>query len=183
MTRLVLMTFFGEKRWKQPMDDGHDYHPHESPPSMTVPMIVLAVGSVVRRLPALSADLPEWLAPSLGELVEPRARLIGHSVVPFLVVGISALGVLIAWLTVGRHRVPVERPEPVSLPVRAARRDLYANAINEALIARPGTWLTRAWSTSTTAAWTGWSTASPRRSAAAPGGCAGCRPGSSARTR
>ena len=38
----------------------------------------------------------------------------------------------------------MERPEPVSLPVRAARRDLYANAINEALIARPGTWLTRA---------------------------------------
>jgi NADH-quinone oxidoreductase subunit L len=35
-------------------------------------------------------------------------------------------------------------PEPVSLPVRAARRDLYANAINEALIARPGIWLTRA---------------------------------------
>jgi NADH-quinone oxidoreductase subunit L len=32
----------------------------------------------------------------------------------------------------------------VSLPVRAARRDLYANAINEALIARPGIWLTRA---------------------------------------
>jgi NADH-quinone oxidoreductase subunit L len=30
------------------------------------------------------------------------------------------------------------------LPVRAARRDLYANAINEALLARPGTWLTRA---------------------------------------
>ncbi len=44
----------------------------------------------------------------------------------------------------GRHPTPVQRPEPVSLPVRAARRDLYANAINEALIARPGTWLTRA---------------------------------------
>jgi NADH-quinone oxidoreductase subunit L len=28
--------------------------------------------------------------------------------------------------------------------VRAARRDLYANAINETLIARPGVWLTRA---------------------------------------
>ena len=51
---------------------------------------------------------------------------------------------LVAWLTVGRHRVPVERPAHVSLPVRAARRDLYANAINEALIARPGIWLTRA---------------------------------------
>jgi NADH-quinone oxidoreductase subunit L len=38
----------------------------------------------------------------------------------------------------------VVRPEPVSWPVRAARRDLYANAINEALIAQPGIWLARA---------------------------------------
>jgi NADH-quinone oxidoreductase subunit L len=60
------------------------------------------------------------------------------------VVAFSALGVLVAWLTVGRHRVPVTKPAHVSLPVRAARRDLYANAINEALIARPGIWLTRA---------------------------------------
>ena len=32
MTRLVLMTFFGERRWeKLTSADGHDYHPHESP--------------------------------------------------------------------------------------------------------------------------------------------------------
>jgi NADH-quinone oxidoreductase subunit L len=52
--------------------------------------------------------------------------------------------VLIAYLIVGRRPTPVTRPEPVSLPVRAARKDLYANSINETLIARPGTWLARA---------------------------------------
>jgi NADH-quinone oxidoreductase subunit L len=145
MTRLMLMTFFGEKRWERLRTaDGREYHPHESPPVMTVPMIVLAVGSVFSGLALYLADLPEFLAPSLGELSEPEGAVIGHSAVPFLVVGFSALGVLVAWLTVGRHPTPVEKPEPVSLPVRAARRDLYANAINEALIARPGTWLTRA---------------------------------------
>src|SRR3954465_13579593 len=41
MTRLMLMTFFGRARW----EDG--VHPHESPPVMTVPMMVLAVGSVL----------------------------------------------------------------------------------------------------------------------------------------
>ncbi len=47
MTRLMLMTFFGEPRWKgQRSADGHDYHPHESPITMTAPMVVLAVGSV-----------------------------------------------------------------------------------------------------------------------------------------
>jgi NADH-quinone oxidoreductase subunit L len=149
MTRLVLMTFFGERRWKKLQSaDGHDYHPHESPAVMTAPMIVLAVGSVGAGALLSALGLSEWLAPSLGELAETNVAedvgAIPHAIVPWLVVAFSALGVLIAWLTVGRHRVPVEKPALVSLPVRAARRDLYANAINEALIARPGTWLTRA---------------------------------------
>jgi len=146
MTRLMLMTFFGEKRWKELRTaDGQEYHPHESPASMTVPMIVLAFGSVFAGFLLYQGDtLVEWLAPSLGELEELPAAAVPHALTPFLVVGISALGVLTAYLTVGRRRTPVERPERVSLPVRAARRDLYANAVNEALIARPGTWLTRA---------------------------------------
>ncbi|OZM80629.1 NADH-quinone oxidoreductase subunit L [Pseudonocardia sp. MH-G8] len=146
MTRLMFMTFFGEKRWEElKSTDGRDYHPHESPAVMTIPMIVLALGSVGAGFVLSNGHLlVDWLAPSLGELEEPHGGVLGHSVVPYLVVGVSALGVLIAWLTVGRRRTPVERPEPVSLPVRAARRDLYANAINEALIARPGTWLSRA---------------------------------------
>jgi NADH-quinone oxidoreductase subunit L len=146
MTRLMLMTFFGEERWRNLTSaDGHEYHPHESPTVMTLPMIVLAFGSVgAGFLLHLDDSLITWLAPTLGELEEAPGALIGHSVVPLLVVGISALGVLIAYLTVGRRPTPVQRPERVSLPVQAARRDLYANAINEALIARPGTWLTRA---------------------------------------
>ena len=32
----------------------------------------------------------------------------------------------------------------VSLPVRAARRALYADTVNESLFMRPGQWLTRA---------------------------------------
>ncbi len=147
MTRLVLMTFFGERRWKKlQTNDGQDYHPHESPAVMTVPMIVLAIGSIGAGAVLSAIGLTEWLAPSLGELAEPAEGVgaIPHAVVPWLVIAFSALGVLTAWVTVGRHRVPVERPAHVSLPVRAARRDLYANAINEALIARPGIWLTRA---------------------------------------
>jgi NADH-quinone oxidoreductase subunit L len=146
MTRLMFMTFFGEKRWeKLKSADGHDYHPHESPSTMTIPMVVLAFGSVAAGfLLNYNHVLVDWLAPSLGELEEPHGGAIAHEYVPFLVVGFAALGVLIAWLTVGSRPTPVKRPEPVSLPVRAARRDLYANAINEALIARPGTWLARA---------------------------------------
>ena len=74
-------------------------------------------------MPLLSTvGLTEWLAPSLGELTEVEGGALPHAVIPWLVIAFSALGVLIAWVTVGRHRVPVERPAHVSLPVRAARR-------------------------------------------------------------
>ncbi|GAA4557513.1 NADH-quinone oxidoreductase subunit L [Pseudonocardia xishanensis] len=145
MTRLMIMTFFGRERWRdRKAPDGKDYHPHESPVSMTAPMIVLAVGSVFGGFVLYSIGLYEWLAPSLGELQESEGGVLPHALVPWLVVAFSALGVLVAYLLVGRRPTPVQRPEPVSLPVRAARRDLYANAINETLIERPGIWLTRA---------------------------------------
>ncbi|MCW2719072.1 MAG: proton-translocating NADH-quinone oxidoreductase, chain [Pseudonocardia sp.] len=146
MTRLMIMTFFGERRWeKLETASGGHYHPHESPASMTVPMIILAFGSVFAGFLLTNGQaLAGWLAPSLGELREAEGGALPHSVTPWLVLVFSALGVLTAYLVVGRRPTPVERPQHVSLPVRAARRDLYANAINEAVIARPGTWATRA---------------------------------------
>jgi len=144
MTRLMFMTFFGEKRWKKlTSPDGHAYHPHESPAVMTAPMIVLAIGSVGAGFFLTQGHrLANWLTPSLGELLEREGPL-PAATISTLVLVCSAVGVLVAWLAVGRRPTPVERPRHVSLPVRAARRDLYANAINEALIATPGTWLAR----------------------------------------
>ncbi|WP_184815484.1 NADH-quinone oxidoreductase subunit L [Actinophytocola algeriensis] len=146
MTRLMFMTFFGKKRWEElKSEDGRDYHPHEAKPVMWVPMAVLAIGSIGAGWFFSSGErLAAWLSPTLGELQEAEHTAIPHSLVPILTVVLSVLGVLLAWLVVGRRDVPVVKPEPVSFPVRAARRDLYGNALNEALVARPGTWLTRA---------------------------------------
>ena len=145
MTRLMLMTFFGEERWRKLRSpEGKEYHPHESPPVMWVPMVPLAIGSLVAGYFLASGErLPRWLEPSVGplEVVETPSLAV---LVPILTVLVSAAGVLVAWLVIGRNPVPVVRPEPVSLPVAAARADLYANAINETMIARPGIWLTRA---------------------------------------
>jgi NADH-quinone oxidoreductase subunit L len=144
MTRLVLMTFFGEARWRTLTSaDGNAYHPHEAPASMTVPMIVLAIGSVGAGFVLTQGHLlATWLTPSLGEAVEREGPLPAAAISTIVLV-CSAIGVLIAYLAVGRRATPVERPQHVSFPVRAARRDLYANAVNEALIATPGTWLSR----------------------------------------
>jgi NADH-quinone oxidoreductase subunit L len=146
MTRLVLMTFFGEERWRRlHSKDGHEYHPRESPAVMTIPMVLLAVGSVCAGYFLQSGRaLAVWLEPTVGELREGEGGTIPHNLVGVGTLVLSALGLLVAYLVVGRRPVPVRRPEPVGWPVRAARRDLYANAINEALIARPGIWLTRA---------------------------------------
>jgi NADH-quinone oxidoreductase subunit L len=145
MTRLMFMTFFGKQRWKElKSEDGRDFHPHESGPVMWVPMVILAIGSIgAGAFFSLGDRLVDWLSPSLGALEESEHHTLPEGVAPILTIGLMVLGVLIAWLAVGRREVPVVKPA-ASWPVRAARKDLYGNALNEALIARPGTWLTRA---------------------------------------
>ena len=69
MTRVMLMTYFGEKRWAP------NLHPHESPRVMTWPMIVLAVGSVFAGgLLAFGGALQRWLEPVVGAHEEGRMR-------------------------------------------------------------------------------------------------------------
>jgi len=145
MTRLMIMTFFGRERWKgQHSADGRAFRPRESPAVMTVPMIVLAIGSVAGGFVLTRGDmLVEYLAPSLGGLAHSGQSTVPEALVPYLTLAVSALGVLAAWLLFGRREPAVQRPLQVSPLVRAARNDLYGNALNEALVARPGTWLTR----------------------------------------
>jgi NADH-quinone oxidoreductase subunit L len=146
MTRLVIMTFFGKKRWEDlKAQDGSDFHPHEAKSVMTVPMIILAIGSVgAGAFFSIGDRFVDWLTPSVGARVEAGHTVIPHELIPYLTVALAVLGVLVAWLTVGRKPVPVVRPARVSPVVRAARADLYGNALNENLIAKPGTWLARA---------------------------------------
>ena len=67
MTRLMLMTFFTEKRWEK------DVHPHESPQVMTIPLIVLAALSVLGGVMLLGDWIVEFLAPVDRRGRAPRA--------------------------------------------------------------------------------------------------------------
>jgi NADH-quinone oxidoreductase subunit L len=142
----VFMTFFGKKRWEDlKAADGSDFRPHESKSVMTVPMIILAIGSVGAGWFFTSGNrFADWLAPSLQPLQVAEHTVIPHSMIQILVIALSVLGVLLAWLFVGRKDVPVVKPARVSPVVKAARADLYGNHLNEALVAKPGTWLARA---------------------------------------
>ncbi|MEU6641102.1 NADH-quinone oxidoreductase subunit L [Saccharomonospora sp. NPDC046836] len=145
MTRVMLLTFFGKQRWKETKSaDGREFHPHEAPPVMTAPMIVLAIGSVgAGALLIIGNNLADFLAPSVGVLEESTHGVVPHALVPWLTVLLSALGALLAWRLFALRDTAIERPQDVSWPVRAARKDLYGNALNEALVATPGLWLTR----------------------------------------
>lgn len=135
MTRVMLMTFFGEKRWNP-----DEAHPHESPKVMTVPMIVLALGSVFAGgLFSVNEAFVKWLEP-----VTSFAH--GHSPVSATTVTASTIvvlliGVGIAWLMYGRKPVPALAPRG-SLLTRAARRDLLQDDFNHVVFVRGGEELT-----------------------------------------
>jgi NADH-quinone oxidoreductase subunit L len=59
-----------------------------------------------------------------------------------IIVAVVAVGVALAWQVFGRRPIPVTAPHG-SLVTVAARRDLYGDAVNEALFMRPGQYLTR----------------------------------------
>jgi NADH-quinone oxidoreductase subunit L len=131
MTRVMLMTFFGEKRWEK------DVHPHESPSVMTVPLIVLAALSVLGGFMLLGNWIVEFLEPVTGH-AEHEALAVSPLVMTAIVVAVVAVGVALAWVLVGRRDVPRVAPARVSVFTRAARADLYGDALNESLFMRPG---------------------------------------------
>jgi NADH-quinone oxidoreductase subunit L len=130
MTRVMLMTFFGEKRWAE------QAHPHEAPAVMTAPMILLAVGSVASGgLLAVGGTLSHWLEPVVG--AHEEAHAVPVVVATALILAVVAVGIGVAYRMYARRAVPEEVPTGSALTV-AARRDLYGDALNERVFMRPG---------------------------------------------
>jgi NADH-quinone oxidoreductase subunit L len=136
MTRVMLLTFFGERRWAA------DTHPHESPPVMTLPMVVLALGSIgAGALLAIGGRLADWLAPVVG--THEVHHVVPVWVMTVITLSVVAVGVAVALRMYATRAVPQTAPEDVSALTVAARHDLYGDAVNEAVFMRPGQRLTR----------------------------------------
>jgi len=133
MTRVMFMTFFGDRRW----DD--KVHPHEAPRIMTAPMIVLAFGSVFAGgLLIVDNRLLNFLAPVVHTPPPSHGIWTRYGIITLVLV---VLGGVLAW-AMYRREVPVTAPAG-NLVTVAARKDLYGDSINEGLLMRPGQWLTR----------------------------------------
>ncbi len=150
MSRLFFMTFHGERRWNDGSgaaegtgpQDGPVRHPHESPRLMTWPMIILAVGSVaLGGLLSIGSGFVDWLTPVTGH-AEHGEPVLNAYVLMGLTLVLVLVGAYYAWLQYARAQVPVVVPRG-SVATRAARKDLYQDAVNEAVFMRPGQYLTR----------------------------------------
>ena len=137
MTRLMLMTFFGNKRWAQGSE------PHESPFLMWAPMAVLAVGSVASGYLLYSGKaIVKWLAPVVDKNQHEHTEFLPPIVVTTLAVVAVIIGVSIAFIKY-RGDLSESAPSEVSIFTRVIRRDLLQDDANEFLFMRPGQKLTQ----------------------------------------
>ena len=136
MTRLFVLTFHGPQRWTDEIE-----HPHESPPIMTVPLILLAVGSVAAGW-LMSTSVPDWLTPVFGTEQAEAEPVLAHSVITILAILVTVLGAGLAW-ALFRHGTALQE-QPAGPLVIAARRNLYGDAFNQIVFEKPGIFLARA---------------------------------------
>ncbi len=147
MFRLIFLTFWGEGRFSEEAR----YHLHESPPSMTIPLVILGIFSMVGGF----IGLPAWLR-SLGpnkffDFLEPSLKLAyhgdhgSHHASHAVEMGFAGLSVAAALIGIYiAYRLYVRRPEAAS--VLAARmkglhrllfRKYYVDEIYDAAIVHP----------------------------------------------
>jgi NADH-quinone oxidoreductase subunit L len=129
-------TFYGESH----VDPQVAPHVHESPPSMTVPLIALAALSIVAGLalglPLGDSVIHHWLAP----VFEPALTTMGHHAEPYELFGIdgaliivsvavATIGMVAAWRLFGFFRIGARLGTVRQLTARVPR--LYAGSFDK----------------------------------------------------
>ncbi|WP_419551223.1 NADH-quinone oxidoreductase subunit L [Candidatus Poriferisodalis sp.] len=114
MSRQTFLVFFGGQRW----DD--DVHPHESPATMTLPLVVLAgaaaIGGVV-NLPLVGdwLVLEHFLEPVLAHPLHFTSGPVTKVLLACTAIVVALIGVAIAVLAWLRSRIPTDQLEPALL--------------------------------------------------------------------
>ena len=98
---------------------------------------MLAALSVLGGLMLAGGWIQDFLAPVVGEEVEHDPPIPALAITGLAVL-VVAVGVTIAFLLSRSARCPREAPQDVSFVTRAARADVYGDAINDELVVKPG---------------------------------------------
>lgn len=140
MFRLLFLTFFGKFRGTHEQE----HHLHESPASMTIPLIILAVLSVVGGLLGLPEfwHMPNWMHHNL----EPVIKRPSYSTLPheteWMLMGLAVAGALaviyFTYLMFMKYKVlPAEKEEQLRPWQRLIYNKYYVDELYDAVFRRP----------------------------------------------
>jgi len=139
MTRLQVLAFSGDERWKQIGPNGEPAHhtPHESPWVMRLPLVILAVAALFAGLLDLpwahDYSLANWLAPVFkGSLFDDHLHSGGLWVLALTDIAAAVIGVVIA-VTLWRGS-KVDKPE---LEPQFLQQVWYWDDFYDTIIGRP----------------------------------------------
>lgn len=140
MFRLLFLTFFGKFRGTHEQE----HHLHESPASMTIPLVVLAALSIVGGLLGLPEfwQLPNWMHHQLQPVIaRPHFSMLSHET-EWLLMGIAVAAALvmiyITWVLFMKKKVlPAEREDLLKPWQKLIYNKYYVDEVYEAGITKP----------------------------------------------
>ena len=100
--RLLFLVFGGKERFHSE-NHGHPVHPHESPLTMTIPLILLSTAAIVAGWAGEHYGVLEYLA---QELPLPKETItpgdLSENALKGLSIAVGVLGIAVAWVFYGR---------------------------------------------------------------------------------
>jgi NADH-quinone oxidoreductase subunit L len=149
MFRQLFMVFHGSLR----ADDHTKAHIHESPPLMTVPLVILAVGSIFSGWLGAPEYLwgsiwDDWLQPVFGgSHSAEHAAVTTELLVTGITLGVVALGIYLAYAKYGRAKAAVPAAVGSTGLYRLLHDSYHIDEVYDRLVVRPFTavsdWLAR----------------------------------------
>jgi NADH-quinone oxidoreductase subunit L len=151
MFRLFFLTFWGEGR----MSDQVRSHIHESPKSITIPLIILAILAAVggfMGIPEVILADSHWLSSFLAPVFEPSATILQHHhldhttelMLMAVVVVLSIVSILIAYsMYVSKKQVPAQEGQIGSSVQNLLYNKYYIDEVYNAIVVKPLYWISK----------------------------------------
>jgi NADH-quinone oxidoreductase subunit L len=136
--RQITLTFLGEPRTEEAK------HAHETPWTMTAPLVVLSVFAIgygwvgiPEHFPVLGGLVPNWFHEFVGGTLAEHPEAVEFNIIPLLTSLVVALGGLTAGYFAYRN---VKSPAEDKLQIPVLKDKWYFDEIYQAVFIKPATW-------------------------------------------